>query len=422
MQASLFGQKFLGDSGILSLMDDLGKAASQDGVIMLGGGNPSRIPEVEKLFQRRMERILDSEHDFEDLIGSYDGPAGNQAFVSALADLFREEYGWPVTDDNIALTNGSQTAFFFLFNLFGGRHPGDDNKQILLPLAPEYIGYADAGIGPDLFTARRPQIEHLSDRIYKYHIDFEALQIGPEIGAICVSRPTNPTGNVLTEAEISTLSGLALAHQIPLIIDSAYGIPFPGIIFSDARPVWAPHIVLCMSLSKLGLPGARTGIVLANPDVIKALAGMNAVVSLAPGSFGASLALDAVRSRDILHLSRQVIRPHYEAKAHRTLDWLHESLNGCDYYIRKPEGAFFFWLWFNDLPISCQTLYARLKERGVLVVPGHYFFPGLPEAWPHKTQCIRMSYAGNDDQVQAGIKIIAEEVKRAYGNGSRSSN
>jgi valine--pyruvate aminotransferase len=72
------------------------------------------------------------------------------------------------------------------------------------------------------------------------------------------------------------------------------------------------------------------------------------------------------------------------------------------------------WLWFKGLPITCQELYERLKQRGVLVVPGQYFFPGLPGEWQHKHECIRVTYAQEKAVVRAGLRIIAEEVKRAY--------
>lgn len=423
MHFTEFGSKFMGDSGILRLMDDLGRAARQDGVIMLGGGNPSHIPQVDEVFRTAMERMLDSEGDFEHLVGDYDGPAGHRPFTEALVDLLREEYGWEIGPQNVVLTNGSQTAFFFLFNLVAGRFSDGSRKRILLPLAPEYIGYADVGIEDGLFTARRPQIDFLGDRLFKYRVDFSGLEIGDDIAAICVSRPTNPTGNVLTEDEMDHLSSLALEHGIPLIVDNAYGMPFPGIIYTEAVPKWAPHMILSMSLSKLGLPGARTGIVVAPEEVVQAVTGMNAVMSLAPGGLGGALAVDAIRTRSILHLSRNVIQPHYRRKAGQAVSWLQQELDGVDFFIHKPEGAFFLWLWFRDMPITCAELYERLKRRGVVVVPGHYFFPGLDEGlaqrqpWQHRHECIRMSYAGADDKVQAGIRIIAEEVRRAYAEG-----
>jgi valine--pyruvate aminotransferase len=84
------------------------------------------------------------------------------------------------------------------------------------------------------------------------------------------------------------------------------------------------------------------------------------------------------------------------------------------YRIHKPEGAIFLWLWFDGLPISSQELYERLKRRGVLVVPGHNFFPGMDKAWRHQQECIRVSYAQDGGTVRKGIALIAEEVAKAY--------
>ncbi len=413
MKFSEFGEKFARECGILQLMDDLGNAlaAGGDDLIMLGGGNPSRIPQVEACLRQRMTTGMAQGDAFERLVGNYAAPAGDLPFRQAVADLLRAEFDWPITAANVALTNGSQTAFFYLFNMFAGEYGGGARKKILLPLAPEYIGYADVGLIDDLFIAYRPEIEHLDDRLFKYRVDFDALRVTDEVGAICVSRPTNPTGNVLTDEEIARLHRLAKDADIPLIIDNAYGPPFPGILYTDARPVWDENIVFCLSLSKLGLPGARTGIVVANERIAAALAGANAILSLDPGNFGAYMALELVRSGEVLRLSREVIRPHYQRKAEAALDGIHTEMAGLNYYVHKPEGAFFLWLWFDGLPITSAELYERLKRRGVLVVPGHYFFPGLPGEWRHRHECIRMSYAGDDAAVHRGIQIIAAEAR-----------
>jgi valine--pyruvate aminotransferase len=415
MNLSKFGQKFTGESGILQLMDDLGSAlAGDEKVFMLGGGNPAYIPEVQAHFRRRMERILENKGEFERMIGNYPSPQGPPAFLEALAGLLKREFGWPVRAENIALTNGSQTAFFTLFNLFAGEFENGTSKKILLPLTPEYIGYADVGLANDFFTASRPEIEYIDEHTFKYHVNFEAVSVTDEIGAICVSRPTNPTGNVLTDLEIEKLYDLAQAHDIPLIIDNAYGTPFPHIIFTDVTPIWNERTIVCMSLSKLGLPGGRTGIVIANGEVIKAISGINAISNLAPGSWGAILALDMVNSGEIIRLSQEVIKPYYRQKRERAIAQLGEELDGVDFYIHKPEGALFLWLWFKGLPFTSQELYERLKQRRTIVVPGHHFFPGLGEEWRHRHECIRINYALDEETVSQGLRIIAEEVKRAY--------
>lgn len=418
MKLSAFGRKFTADAGITSLMDDLGNAmASGDDLIMMGGGNPGHIPEIQQRVREILVQISQSDADMRRLVGVYDPPQGEKQFIAALAELLNREYGWGLTSDNIALTNGSQAAFFMLFNMFGGDYGDGVHKHILLPLAPEYIGYADAGIDADLFHAVQPDISFTGAHEFKYRIDFDAVEVTGETGAICVSRPTNPTGNVITDDELAQLETLARRQNIPLIVDGAYGTPFPSLLFTEAKPTWNEQIILCLSLSKLGLPAARTGIVIAATPTIKSLAGINAIMNLATGSFGAMLAEPLVRSGEILTLSRDLVCPFYKAKMQRAVAAFTGAMEDapCRWYIHKPEGAMFLWLWFPDLPMSSLELYQRLKLRGVLVVSGHYFFPGLPEdGWKHRNECLRVTYSQDDERVAEGLRIIAEEVKTVW--------
>ena len=423
MKFSDFGKRFAGEIGIGELMDDLGDALVSDPApLMLGGGNPAHVPEVQALFRSRMEDILSSAGEFERVIGNYDTPQGAKTFVGALADLFRAEFGWKIGPENIALTNGSQNAFFSLFNLFAGKFDGGQLKQVLLPLAPEYIGYSEVGLEPDFFRANRPEIELLDDRLFKYRVDFDRLKMDNSIGAVCFSRPTNPTGNVVTDEEVSRLRQLANSQGVPLIIDNAYGTPFPNIIFSEAHPVWDENIVLCLSLSKFGLPTLRTGIVIAKEETIRVVSRMTSVLSLAPGSLGPALALDLVKSGEITRVSNDVVKPFYEQKSARAVAQLRREINDeIPMRIHKPEGALFLWLWFEGLPISSLELYQRLKKKGVLVVSGHYFFPGMEQDdWAHKEQCIRVTYAQDDEVVEKGISLIAEEIRGIFSSAKGS--
>ena len=417
MDFSDFGKRFAGKIGIGELMDDLGGALVADPApLMLGGGNPAHVPEVQAIFKKRMETILSTPGEFERIIGNYDTPQGAKAFIGALAELFRNDFGWKVGPENIALTNGSQNAFFSLFNLFAGKFDRSSSKQILLPLAPEYIGYSEVGLEPDFFRSARPDIELLNDHLFKYRVDFDQLKVDDQVGAICFSRPTNPTGNVVTDDEVSRLREIANSRGIPLVIDNAYGTPFPNIIYSDAQPVWDDNIVLCLSLSKFGLPSLRTGIVVARKEIIRVVSRMTSVFSLAPGSLGPALALDLVKSGEITRVSNEVVKPFYDEKAKRAVAQLRKEVGShVKMRIHKPEGALFLWLWFEGLPISNQELYQRLKQKGVLVVSGHYFFPGMEkDNWSHKNQCIRITYAQDDGVVKQGISVIAQEIQTLF--------
>lgn len=414
MPYSIFGNKFTQHSGITELMDDLNEGVQGgDDILMLGGGNPASIPAIQGRLQSLMQQLLD-EGKLLNTLGNYDGPQGKDSFIQALAELFNDLYDWNLSRENIMLTNGSQNAFFYLFNLLAGNFSEGRKKKILFPLAPEYIGYGDASVSEDAFTAVRPKINELDNGLFKYSVDFDALEVGNDIGALCVSRPTNPTGNVLTDEEIIKLDKLAQENGIPLIIDNAYGTPFPNIIFEEVTPFWNNNTILCLSLSKFGLPGARCGIVIANPTIIKAMSNLSGIMALSPGGIGPEIALPLVKSKEILTLSNDVIKPFYYQKSQQAIKLLQQKIHTDMLKIHKPEGALFLWIWFKDLPISSNELYKRLKKKGLIVVSGHYFFPGLDQNWPHTQQCIRLNYAQDDDVVERGIAVLADEINALY--------
>lgn len=438
MKFSNFGQKFTKPTGISQLMDDLGDALKSDQPInMLGGGNPARINAVNDAFLTIYQQLGAAEllaNQALENIGNYSNPQGDGKFIDALVDFFNRHYDWQLTKDNIALTNGSQNAFFYLFNLFGGEFADQNqdgsnqkiNKSILLPLAPEYIGYSDVQVGGQYFKAVLPKIEaceHEGDSgFFKYHVDFDALENLPElnngkIGAICCSRPTNPTGNVLTDEEMQRLATIAKRFDVPLIIDNAYGMPFPNIIYSDATLNWDDNTILCFSLSKIGLPGIRTGIIVANPEVIAAVSALNAVVNLSPTRFGAAIATPLLQDDRMKALSDDVIQPFYQQQATTAVRLLKEALGNYPMQIHKPEGAIFLWIWLKDLPITTLELYERLKEKGTLIVPSQYFFPGVDvDNYDHAHECFRMSIAADEKTLIEGIKVIGEVVREIYDN------
>ncbi|HAO58962.1 MAG TPA: valine--pyruvate transaminase [Psychrobacter sp.] len=433
MKFSKYGQQFTKTSAISQLMDDLGDALkSPTPVNMLGGGNPARIDKVNEAYFEVYKSLEQGGIDGGAIesVGNYSNPQGDAKFIDALVAFFNRHYDWNLTTENIVLTNGSQNAFFYLFNLFGGQFEDEkgeiSTKSILLPLAPEYIGYSDVHIDGKHFIAIKPEIEEVEHKgetgFFKYKIDFEALESLPalkngEIGAICCSRPTNPTGNVLTDEEMAQLSAIAKQYDVPLIIDNAYGEPFPNIIYPDVNLNWDKNTVLCFSLSKIGLPGARTGIIIAAPEVVKTVSAMNAVVNLAPTRFGAAIATPLLNEDRLKELCDDTIQPFYAKKAKKAITHIKEEMGDYPVLVHKPEGAIFLWVWFKDLPISTTELYDRLKEKATLIVPSEHFYPGLDTTdYPHAHQCIRMSIAASDETLESGIKVIGEVVRELYDN------
>lgn len=417
---SVFGQNLTDHSGITELMDDLGEALTtgRGRLRMLGGGNPGHIPEMQQIWRDRMQELLSNDPaEFDRMLADYDQPAGSPDFREAIAAFLKREYGWKLTRRNVAVTTGGQTAFFFLLNRLAGRLTDGREKKILLPIVPEYIGYSDQGVSETpLFDARRPKIELLGERHFKYRIDFDNLDLNDSHSAILVSRPTNPSSNVLTDNEIDKLRVLANSCGIPLIVDNAYGLPFPGVVFNEATPVWDESMILTLSLSKLGLPGTRTGIVIGSEEIIHEVRSMTAIVGLANGNIGQVLTRPMIESGEIKRLSEKVIRPFYKRRSEMAVELAKEHLpDDVPWRVHQSEGAFFLWFWFDELPISCRELYRRCKDAGLVIVPGEYFFYGLDtEDWAHASQCIRVSFTQPEEIVADGFRILGEVIREVY--------
>ncbi|NTS75540.1 valine--pyruvate transaminase [Catenovulum sp. SM1970] len=414
MKLSQFGQQLTAESGIVNLMADLGDALNVNpDLLFLGGGNPAKIDEFEAIIAEHLHQIANNPDELHKLIGVYQSPQGSERFISALADYLNQTQGWNISEKNIAIANGSQSAFFILINMLAGQSERD-HKKLLFPLMPEYLGYSDQGISDDYFLGNKPLIEKVGEHSFKYHIDFDALDITEQVAALCVSRPTNPTGNMVSDKELAQLSKLAKTNQIPLVIDCAYGEPFPGIVYQTTDYQWQPHHILALSLSKLGLPAVRTGIVIANEHVIEEFVKVNTIVSLANGNLGPDLMTRILQQGQLEHIKHTIIRPFYQAKRDHFIGELNKTLNGLPYRIHQAEGAFFLWIWFEGLPVSSTELYQLLKKQGVLVMDGAPFFFALNQNWQHTQECIRLSYCQTDDVLTQAAELIGLQVRALY--------
>ena len=185
-------------------------------------------------------------------------------------------------------------------------------------------------------------------------------------------------------------------------------------IYTAATPFWDENTILLLSLSKLGLPGVRTGIVVAAPEVIELIRNNNAINNLAPSRVGPELITPLLHSRQLTALCDDIIRPFYEKRLCHALDVVSRTMGHLPVRVHKPEGALFMWLWFEDLPVTSEVLYQQLMAQGVYVLAGHHFYPQPDEDWRHQQECIRVNYAGEEAVVEQGLSLIAEQVTKIY--------
>ena len=411
-------------TGVRAIMKDiietLRTGAGQQ-FINLSAGNPLILPEVEQLWRDCTAQLLASS-DYGEVVCRYGSSQGYAPLIQAIASDFNRRYGLNLTERNILITPGSQSLYFFAANAFGGYTTSGQLRKIVLPLSPDYTGYGGITLVPEALVAYKPflDIDATAHR-FKYRPDFSQLSITENTGCVIFSRPCNPTGNVLTDDEVQKIANLAAAHNVPVLIDSAYAPPFPALNFTDMQLIFGENILHCTSLSKAGLPGERIGIAIGDERLIDVLECFLTNACLHSSRYGQAIAAYAINSGALAEISLSVIRPFYQNKFSVLESTLDEAMpKDLPWLLHRGEGAIFAWLWLQDLPITDWEFYQELKQVGVIVVPGNTFFPGLDEEWQHKQQCVRISLTGSDEEIVTGMQRLAKVVQQVYqrsGNG-----
>jgi valine--pyruvate aminotransferase len=408
-------------TGVRAIMKDivetLRAGVGQD-FINLSAGNPLILPEVEQLWRDCTADLLASA-DYGEVVCRYGASQGYQPLIDAIVQDFNQRYGLQLTDRHILITPGSQNLYFLAANVFGGYTPSGSLKRIVLPLSPDYTGYGGVTLVPEALVAYQPTLDiDAAAHRFKYRPDFSQLGINDTTGCVIFSRPCNPTGNVLTDAEVQKIADLAAMHDVPVLVDSAYAPPFPALNFTDMQPLFADNVLHCMSLSKAGLPGERIGIAIGNPQWIQVLEAFQTNMCIHSSRYGQAIAARAIASGALAQISETIIRPFYQKKFQILEATLDQAMpQDLPWYLHRGEGAIFAWLWLDELPITDWELYQALKTVGVIVVPGSSFFPGLHQEWSHKQQCLRISLTGSDTDLVTAMQRLAQVVAQTYRPG-----
>ncbi|MEH2379203.1 MAG: valine--pyruvate transaminase [Nostoc sp.] len=413
-------------TGVRAIMKDiietLRTGAGQQ-FINLSAGNPLILPEVEQLWRDCTAQLLASP-EYGEVVCRYGSSQGYAPLIEAIANDFNKRYGLNlsdafgngITERNILITPGSQTLYFYAVNSFGGYTSSGELKQIVLPLSPDYTGYGGISLVPKALIAYKPTLDiDAAAHRFKYRPDFSQLSITENTGCVLFSRPCNPTGNVLTDDEVKKIAALAAPYNVPVLIDSAYAPPFPALNFTEMTPVFGDNILHCMSLSKAGLPGERIGIAIGDEKWIEVLESFQSNMSLHSSRYGQAIAAFAINSGALVEISHTVIRPFYQNKFAVLETSLEQAMpKNLPWFLHRGEGAIFAWLWLQDLPISDWEFYQRVKQVGVIIVPGSSFFPGLEEEWAHKHQCFRISLTGSDEEIVTAMQRLAKVAEETY--------
>ncbi|HET8662210.1 MAG TPA: aminotransferase class I/II-fold pyridoxal phosphate-dependent enzyme [Micromonosporaceae bacterium] len=420
MVLSLSGAKMARVSGIRSIMDDIATSRAEPsaaGWLNLSIGNPAPIPEVVTAWRRLFEQTLTT--SFTAASCEYGPSRGTTTLVEAIADYFGRTYGWPVTAENIVVGPGSQTLCFLAAAMFTG--PGTGGR-IVLPAVPDYTGYQGLCLHADGVAGVAPAIQLAGERRFRYSLDLDAVRRAPDLGMMLLSSPSNPVGRCLDRAELDGLVEVAEQRGVPLIVDHAYGEPFPRIAETQVPPRWHDQVINVFTASKAGLPGERIGFAIGPARYVNPMVSFVSNSVLHAPQLAQLVVARALVTGELDRITTTAIQPYYAAKRRTVEALLAQTLpSSVNWRLHVGSGGMFCWLWVDEPWFDDAALYRLMKSKRVFIVPGRPFFvdplPGNGAMRAHESRCFRISLSPAEPVLQEGLARIAEaleELRRAH--------
>jgi aspartate/methionine/tyrosine aminotransferase len=298
--------------------------------------------------------------------------------------------------DNVSMTNGgSEANLLALWSLLGRA----DRLAFMVPNYCQGLGLGRAfGAAVDTFGLVR--------RDDRWALDLEALDraVGPSTRAIMVCNPNNPTGGVLSEAEMEAVVAVAARADAWIVADEIYR---GAEVDTDATSptFWGRHdkVIVTSGLSKaFGMPGLRVGWIVGPTEIVRRIWERHDYTTLTPNIVSdrlTAVAMEPSQREGILARTRGIIRtnlPELES-------WIAQQR--MLRYIRPVAGAIAFAE--VDLPMATRDVVERIRvDRSVLLVPGEMFGVG---------NGIRFGFGYDVQHTLKGLALAAETLAALHG-------
>lgn len=229
-----------------------------------------------------------------------------------------------------------------------------------------------------------------------------AKLVTPRTKIIALCNPSNPTGAVLSEEAMNAICEVAGKVGAWILADEVYrGAEFDG---NTTPSFWGRYErVLCTAgLSKAyGLPGLRTGWVVAPEEMAEKLWGYHDYTSIGPTMLTdriASIALEPRRHARLLERTRWILRENYPL----VRDWLrkHEDI----FSHVAPRAGAIAWIGLRRKWDSGQVAEELRAKKGVLLVPGEQFA---------MAGCIRIGFGEYREKLRKALGRFDEWIAEA---------
>ncbi|MBA4710823.1 pyridoxal phosphate-dependent aminotransferase [Aquitalea aquatica] len=292
----------------------------------------------------------------------YSDVSGRPALRQALAAMHSEQTGQMVSEEQVIVVAGAQNGLFAVALCLC--QPGD---EVLVP-EPMYLTY-EASIRASGATLVPVAVD--VERGFHLRPGALAAAITPRTRAIFLATPNNPSGAVMSRAELEEVAALAQQHDLWVVSDEVYaGLTFEQPHLSMVSlPGMAERTVTIGSLSKShAMAGWRMGWVVAPAELVGHLGRLALCMLYGLPGFIQEAALLAVLQRDsIVPAMRETYRRRRDV-CYRLLS----NIPGLR--CQLPEAGMFMLIDVRDSGLAAEDFAWRLfRQTGVAVLDASAF-------------------------------------------------
>ncbi|MBS4199479.1 pyridoxal phosphate-dependent aminotransferase [Bacillus sp. FJAT-49732] len=363
-------------------------------IIGLGAGEPD--------FNTPDNIIEAAYHSMKDGFTKYTPAAGLPELKKAVINKLERDQGLTYKPSEIIIGNGAKHVLFTLFQVIL-----NDGDEVIIP-TPYWVSYPEQ---VKLAGGVPVYVEGKEENDYKITPDQLKSAITNKTKAIIINSPSNPTGMIYSQAELSALGELCLEHNILIVSDEIY----EKLVYDENKHISIAQIsqplkdmtIIINGVSKShSMTGWRIGYAAGHEKIVAAMADLSSHSTSNPTTTSQYGAIEAYNGPQT---AVEQMRQAFEERLNIIYDKL-VAIPGVE--CKKPQGAFYLYPNFREAARIAgyedvdQLVEALLEEALVAVIPGSSF--GSPNN-------IRISYA-------TSLEALEEAVSRIHSFIEKKSN
>lgn len=388
-------KKLLNGKSVIRMQSEFaterGKEIGYENVFDYSLGNPS-VP-VHEDFTKELISMLKNEDPVS--IHGYSPSLGNTLVRERIAKSLKDRFNVDYETKHIFMTSGAAGAIAHAVR--GVTKPGDE-VITFAPYFPEYNQYINQ-------TGAKLKVVPANTEDFQINFDVFCEMLNPNVQAVLVNTPNNPSGIVYSEDTIKKLANILrekqeeYGHDIFLISDE----PYREIIFDGASTPYVSayydNSISCYSYSKsLSLPGERIGYVAINPKATDA-----DIFAIICSQISRGIGHNCPASSIQLAVSKVLDKTSDLSVYETNMNLIYDKLIELGFEVVRPGGTFY--IFPKALEEDANEFCMKARKYDLILVPSDSF--GVKGYF-------RMAYCIDTDKVKRSLVALEKFVKEEY--------